>query len=87
MSGAAFCICTGIASITRRKERWMGWERKRGKLMDLNNLAAGHRDSFPGQGGRPFRAAADSLCDHPGLRHQAAAGNRSPAYRSFRRIR
>ena len=26
---------------------WMGWERKRGKLMDLNNLLFGHFDSFP----------------------------------------
>ena len=59
----------------------MGWERKRGKLMDLNQPAAGHRRQLSRQGGRPFRAAADSLCHHPGLRHQAAAGNRSPAHR------
>jgi cyclic beta-1,2-glucan synthetase len=26
---------------------WMGWERKRGKLLDLNNLLRGHNDSFP----------------------------------------
>ncbi|MGO8792220.1 MAG: glucoamylase family protein [Terriglobia bacterium] len=26
---------------------WMGWERKRGKLMDLNNLLLGTFDSFP----------------------------------------
>jgi hypothetical protein len=26
---------------------WMGWERKRGKLMDLNNLLYGTFDSFP----------------------------------------
>jgi cyclic beta-1,2-glucan synthetase len=26
---------------------WMGWERKRGKLMDLNNLLRGQFDSFP----------------------------------------
>jgi len=30
-----------------REELWMGWERKRGKLMDLNNLLRGQRDSFP----------------------------------------
>jgi hypothetical protein len=30
-----------------REELWMGWERKRGKLMDLNNLLSGHHDSFP----------------------------------------
>jgi cyclic beta-1,2-glucan synthetase len=26
---------------------WMGWERKRGKLLDLNNLLRGRYDSFP----------------------------------------
>jgi cyclic beta-1,2-glucan synthetase len=26
---------------------WMGWERKRGKLMDMNNLLRGQLDSFP----------------------------------------
>jgi hypothetical protein len=27
--------------------RWMGWERKRGKLIDLNELLRGGRDNFP----------------------------------------
>jgi cyclic beta-1,2-glucan glucanotransferase len=27
--------------------RWMGWERKRGKLLDLNQLLRGVRDRFP----------------------------------------
>ncbi len=30
-----------------REKRWMGWERKRGKLMDLNRLMRGQFDSFP----------------------------------------
>jgi hypothetical protein len=30
-----------------RERLWMGWERKRGKLMDLNNLMRGQFDSFP----------------------------------------
>ena len=30
-----------------RERLWMGWERKRGKLMDLNNLMRGQVDSFP----------------------------------------
>ena len=30
---------------------WMGWERKRGKLMDLNNLLLGASDSFPVKAG------------------------------------
>ncbi|MFZ0805825.1 MAG: glycosyl transferase, partial [Candidatus Sulfotelmatobacter sp.] len=30
-----------------REKRWMGWERKRGKLLDLNKLLRGQFDSFP----------------------------------------
>jgi hypothetical protein len=30
-----------------RERLWMGWERKRGKLMDLNNLLRGGFDAFP----------------------------------------
>jgi len=30
-----------------RERVWMGWERKRGKLMDLNRLLRGQYDSFP----------------------------------------
>ncbi len=30
-----------------REEVWMGWERKRGKLMDLNRLLRNEYDSFP----------------------------------------
>lgn len=30
-----------------RERLWMGWERKRGKLMDLNNLLRRQFDSFP----------------------------------------
>ena len=30
-----------------KEKKWMGWERKRGKLLDLNNLLTGQYDSFP----------------------------------------
>ncbi len=30
-----------------RERVWMGWERKRGKLLDLNRLLRNHYDSFP----------------------------------------
>lgn len=30
-----------------REQGWMGWERKRGKLHDLNQLLRGQHDSFP----------------------------------------
>ena len=43
---------TGIAHINPSEGRWMGWERKRGKLLDLNQFMRGGFDSFPGQGRR-----------------------------------
>ncbi len=35
-----------------RQGVWMGWERKRGKLLDLNKLLAGSFDAFPIKAGR-----------------------------------
>ena len=34
------------------ESRWMGWERKRGKLLDLNRLICGAFDAFPVKVGR-----------------------------------
>ena len=34
-----------------RQGVWMGWERKRGKLLDLNRLLAGAQDAFPVKAG------------------------------------
>jgi hypothetical protein len=34
-----------------REKVWMGWERKRGKLMDLNKMLKGNYDSFPVKAG------------------------------------
>ncbi len=34
-----------------RQGVWMGWERKRGKLLDLNNLLMGSYDAFPVKAG------------------------------------
>ena len=34
-----------------REGVWMGWERKRGKLLDFNNLVLGEYDSFPYKAG------------------------------------
>ncbi len=36
----------------RRQGVWMGWERKRGKLLDLNKLLAGAFDAFPIKAGK-----------------------------------
>jgi hypothetical protein len=35
-----------------RQGVWMGWERKRGKLLDLNKLLSGSYDAFPIKAGR-----------------------------------
>lgn len=35
----------------RREGVWMGWERKRGKLLDFNKLIVGEYDSFPYKAG------------------------------------
>ena len=35
-----------------RQGVWMGWERKRGKLLDLNKLLTGEFDAFPIKAGR-----------------------------------
>jgi len=35
-----------------RQGVWMGWERKRGKLLDLNKLLTGEYDAFPIKAGR-----------------------------------
>ncbi len=36
-----------------RQGVWMGWERKRGKLLDLNKLLMGEFDAFPVKAGDP----------------------------------
>lgn len=39
-------------TFNRRQGVWMGWERKRGKLLDLNKLLNGEYDAFPIKAGR-----------------------------------
>ena len=34
-----------------QEETWMGWERKRGKLLDLNKVLRGAYDHFPVKAG------------------------------------
>ena len=59
-----------------RQGVWMGWERKRGKLLDLNKLLAGEFDAFPIKAGRIDVLHQDSLCLDARLRHA------TPAWRS-----
>ena len=51
----------------------MGWERKRGKLMDLNKLLRGEYDSFPVKIGDLSILPQDPLRDHAGRGHGIAA--------------
>ena len=47
-----------------REKGWMGWERKRGKLLDLNQLLRGRFDSFPVKIGGSLAPAHDSFRNH-----------------------
>jgi hypothetical protein len=40
----------------------MGWERKRGKLLDLNKLLAGEFDAFPIKAGRLEALSQSATC-------------------------
>ena len=44
-AGRASSCCTGVASGTNSKSRWIGWERKRGKLHELNRLLRAATDT------------------------------------------
>ena len=56
--------------------KWMGWERKRGKLHELNQLLRGSTSTtFVPIGGRPpSKPCGRSLRDHARCRHAPAAG-------------
>ncbi len=47
MSSGSFFLFHRHRVYNPRERVWMGWERKRGKLMDLNRLLRGQYDSFP----------------------------------------
>ena len=48
----AFMLLHRRRIFNRRQGVWMGWERKRGKLLDLNKLLVGEYDAFPIKAGR-----------------------------------
>ena len=50
----------------------MGWERKRGKLLDLNKLLRNEYDSFPVKVGDLSMLPQGALRDHARLRHPTA---------------
>jgi cyclic beta-1,2-glucan synthetase len=43
----SFLLLHRHRAYNRREKGWMGWERKRGKLLDLNKLLRAEVDSFP----------------------------------------
>lgn len=45
--GGSFLLLHRHRVFNQRQGVWMGWERKRGKLLDLNKLLTGAFDSFP----------------------------------------
>lgn len=49
--GGAFVLLHRHRIFNARQGVWMGWERKRGKLLDLNNFLLGKFDSFPVKAG------------------------------------
>ena len=55
-----------------REGAWMGWERKRGKLLDLNQLLRNTFDPFPVKAGDLSRLAEDPLRSDARFRHAIA---------------
>ncbi len=49
--GGSFVLLHRHRVFNARQGTWMGWERKRGKLLDLNKLLLGQYDSFPVKAG------------------------------------
>ncbi|MEO6801603.1 MAG: glycosyl transferase, partial [Granulicella sp.] len=49
--GGAFLLLHRYRAFNARQGVWMGWERKRGKLLDLNKLILRDFDSFPVKAG------------------------------------
>ncbi len=49
--GGSFVLLHRHRIFNARQGVWMGWERKRGKLLDLNKLLLGEYDSFPVKAG------------------------------------
>ena len=50
--GGGFVLLHRHRIFNARQGVWMGWERKRGKLLDLNKLLTGEYDAFPIKSGK-----------------------------------
>ena len=64
------------------EQTWMGWERKRGKLLDFNELLRGGQDSFPVKVGDVSRLEKNPIRHHSRFGHAVAARFReAPGWR------
>ncbi len=52
VGNGSFMLLHRHRTYNRRQGVWMGWERKRGKLLDLNKLLMGDYDAFPIKAGK-----------------------------------
>ncbi|MDE3062542.1 MAG: glycosyl transferase [Acidobacteriota bacterium] len=52
VENGSFMLLHRHRTYNRRQGVWMGWERKRGKLLDLNKLLMGEYDAFPIKAGK-----------------------------------
>ena len=73
---------SGAGLESRVKRKWMGYERKRGKLNDLNRLLLGEGNWFETIAGDLSRLLDVPLCDYARYRHAIAARNRGEDGRS-----
>jgi hypothetical protein len=82
-AGARFHLFHRRRAWNPSQRKWMGWERKRGKIHELNRLLRGTGPtSFVNvRGQAPAPPPGRALRHHPGCRHQDAAGDRTPADR------
>ena len=86
--GARFLLLHRRRRWNESEGRWMGWERKRGKLHELNRLLRGRDDTTSSPpDGRPRAPRGRPLRDHARRRHAAAAGRPRHAWSARWRIR
>ncbi len=73
--GDMFCLWHRPRRWNPSERIWMGYERKRGKLADLNSfLRGGSRDCFAVVVGDDGSLSGREVCDHPGYRYATAPG-------------
>ena len=82
----ASCCSIGRRRWNEAEGRWMGWERKRGKLHELNALLRGSTttDILTTSADETLPPAGDSLRRHARFRHEAAPRRRRSAGRNDR---